>query len=59
MQASDSVTLQQASDFVPHRNWRVELSQKKLQRIKVIENAVEGRITVAEAGEMLGLSEVR
>jgi transposase len=35
----------------------VELSQKKLQRIKVIENSVEGRITVAEAGEMLGLSE--
>jgi transposase len=35
----------------------VELSQKELQRIKVIENAVEGRITVAQASELLNLSE--
>ncbi|MGE5567502.1 MAG: helix-turn-helix domain-containing protein [Rhodospirillales bacterium] len=34
----------------------VELSEKQLQRIKVIENAVEGRITVAEAATLLGLS---
>jgi hypothetical protein len=27
----------------------IELSQNELQRVKVIENAVEGRITVAEA----------
>ena len=33
------------------------MSQKELQRIKVIENAVEGRMTVAEAGELLRLSE--
>ena len=32
------------------------MSQKQLQRIKVIENAVEGRITVAEAATLLGLS---
>ena len=32
------------------------MSQEQLQRIKVIENAVEGRISVAEAGELLGLS---
>jgi predicted HTH domain antitoxin len=35
----------------------MELSQKELQRVKVIENAVEGRLTVGEAGELLGLSE--
>jgi len=35
----------------------MELNQKELQRIKVIENAVEGRIPVAKAGELLGLSE--
>jgi hypothetical protein len=34
----------------------MELSQKELQRIKVIENAVEGRITVSQAGELLKLS---
>jgi len=34
----------------------VILSQEPLQRIKVIENAVEGRISVGEAGEVLGLS---
>jgi len=34
----------------------VTLSQKQLQRIKVIENAVEGRISVGEAAEVLGLS---
>jgi transposase len=35
----------------------VTLSQKELQRIKVVENAVEGRISVAEAAELLQLSE--
>jgi hypothetical protein len=34
----------------------MELSQKELQRVKVIENAVEGRLTVGQAGELLGLS---
>ena len=32
------------------------MSQEQLQRIKVIENAVEGRISVGEAAEVLGLS---
>jgi transposase len=32
------------------------LSQKELQRIKVVENAVEGRLSVAEAAELLQLS---
>ena len=32
------------------------MSQEQLQRIKVIENAVEGWISVAEAAELLGLS---
>ena len=35
----------------------MELSQKELQRIKVIENAVPGRITVSKAAELLSLSE--
>jgi transposase len=35
----------------------VTLSQRQLQRIKVIENAVHGRITVAEGAELLQLSE--
>jgi transposase len=34
----------------------MEMSQKELQRVKVIENAVEGRITIAKASELLGLS---
>jgi transposase len=34
----------------------IELSQKELQRVKVIENAVESRITVAEASALLRLS---
>jgi len=34
----------------------MELSQKELQRVKVIENAVQGRITVAEASALLQLS---
>ena len=34
----------------------IELSQNELQRVKVIENAVEGRITVGEASELLQLS---
>ena len=34
----------------------VQLSQNELQRVKVIENAVAGRITVAEAGQLLNLS---
>ena len=33
------------------------MSQKELQRVKVIENAVKGRITVAEAAQLLGRSE--
>lgn len=32
------------------------MSQKQLQRIKVIENAVEGRLTVEQAAEYLGVS---
>jgi predicted HTH domain antitoxin len=35
----------------------MDLSQKELQRVKVIENAVEGRLTVGQASELLGLSE--
>jgi transposase len=34
----------------------IELSQRELQRVKVIENAVAGHITVAEAARLLGLS---
>jgi len=34
----------------------IELSQKELQRVKVIENAVQGRITVEEASTLLKLS---
>jgi hypothetical protein len=34
----------------------MELSQRELQRVKVIENAVQGRITVQEASGLLGLS---
>jgi transposase len=34
----------------------VTLSQQELQRIKVIENAVEGRIPIAKAAELLELS---
>ena len=40
----------------PCRKERVELSQKQIQRIKVIENAAEGRLSVAQAAELLGLS---
>jgi hypothetical protein len=36
---------------------RVTLSQEQVQRIKVIENGVAGRITVREAAEYLNLSE--
>ena len=32
------------------------MSQSELQRVKVIENAVEGRITVEEASRLLKLS---
>ncbi len=32
------------------------MSQKELQRIKVVESAVEGRLSVAEAAELLQLS---
>jgi transposase len=35
----------------------VTLSQEQVQRIKVIENAVAGRITIREAAEYLNLSE--
>jgi transposase len=34
----------------------VTLSQEQLQRIKVMENVVEGRIGIREAAELLGLS---
>lgn len=34
----------------------MELSQQELQRVKVIENAVQGRITVGEASTLLQLS---
>jgi hypothetical protein len=34
----------------------MELNQRELQRVKVIENAVQGRITVAEASGLLQLS---
>lgn len=34
----------------------MELSQRELQRVKVIENAVQGRITVGEASALLQLS---
>lgn len=34
----------------------MELSQRELQRVKVIENAVQGRITVEEASALLQLS---
>jgi len=34
----------------------IELSQRELQKLKVIENAVEGRITVEEASQLLKLS---
>ena len=36
----------------------MELRQKEVQRIKVIENAVERRITVGKAAEVLKLSEL-
>jgi len=35
----------------------IELSQRELQRVKVIENAVAGHITVAEAAALLKISE--
>src|SRR6476660_6681929 len=38
------------------RNLEVDLSQKQLQRIVVIENAVAGRVSVGEAAEALGRS---
>ncbi len=33
------------------------MSEKELQRVKVIENAVEGRLTVLEAAELLQISD--
>ena len=33
------------------------MSQKELQRIKVVDNAVSGRLKVSEAAELLQLSE--
>lgn len=33
----------------------IELSQRELQRVKVIENAVAGHITVVEAARLLSL----
>ncbi len=41
----------------PRRKERVTLRQQQMQRIKVIENAVAGKITVREAAESLNLSE--
>jgi len=38
------------------RNLEVDLSQKQLQRIVVIENAVAGRVSVVEAAQALGRS---
>jgi len=35
----------------------VTVSQKELQRLKVVENAVDGRLSVAEAAELLQLSD--
>ena len=35
----------------------VTVSQKELQRVKVIENAVDGRLSVSEAARLLQLSE--
>ena len=35
----------------------MELSNRELQRIKVIENAVAGRVTVKQASQLLNLSE--
>src|SRR5271165_3723870 len=35
----------------------VTMSQKELQRVKVIENAVAGRLSVSEAARLLHLSE--
>ena len=32
------------------------MSQQELQRLKVVENAVEGRLSIAEAAELLGVS---
>jgi transposase len=34
----------------------MELSQREMQRVKVVENAVQGRVTVAEASGLLQLS---
>ena len=34
----------------------IELSQRELQRVKVIENAVAGHITVTEAARPLSLT---
>jgi transposase len=34
----------------------VTLSQKQLQRIKVVENVAEGRLTIQQAADLLGLS---
>jgi len=45
-----------ASNFVTPHNQGVNLSQQQLQRVKVIENAVQGRMTVGEAAELLHLS---
>ena len=35
----------------------MEMTQSKIQRCHVIQNSLEGKITVAEAAEILGLSE--
>ena len=45
----NSVTPRQSGEVI-------ELSQQELQRVKVIENAVMGRITVQDASRLLGIS---
>jgi hypothetical protein len=37
----------------------VDWSQKQLQRVVVIENAVDGRLSVSEAANTLGRSQVK
>lgn len=39
-----------------HPRKEMTVNQKQLQRLKVIENAVEGKLTVLEASVLLGIS---
>ena len=53
-----SLSMMLLSDYViPADLRRVIVSQQELQRLKVVENAVEGRLTVAEAAVLLGVGE--